>query len=141
MYLSVRQVCRNFSTGIKKALLPIKVGDVGERKNFFSREKEFFPSLTPPSFFKKSEVWLLQFVAAEPLEKIDDHFFIIDQLPILGTELIRKTIDFLNVLLISKITINNIGIYKINLTKLLLHVILRTIMYNENNMCGIKNAN
>ena len=60
------------------ALFPIKVGDVGERKNFFSREKKFFPSPTPPSFFKKSEVWLLQFVAAEPLEKTDGRVVIID---------------------------------------------------------------
>jgi len=29
---------------------------MGEGKNFFSREKKFFPSPTPPSFFKKSGV-------------------------------------------------------------------------------------
>ena len=62
----------------KYTLFPIKVGDVGERKNFFSREKKFFPSPTPPSFFKKSEVWLLQFVAAGPLEMTDSHSVIID---------------------------------------------------------------
>ena len=65
-----------------------KIGDAGKEKNFFSREKKFFPSPTPPSFFKKSEVWLLQFVAARPLEMTDDHFVIIDYLPILGTELL-----------------------------------------------------
>ena len=40
------------------------VGDVGEGKNFFSLEKKFFPSHTPPSFFKKSGVWLLPLVAS-----------------------------------------------------------------------------
>ena len=29
---------------------------MGEGKNFFSREKKFFPSPKPPSFFKKSGV-------------------------------------------------------------------------------------
>ena len=42
------------------AQFPIKLGDAGERKNFFSREEKFFPSPAPPSFFKKSEIWLLQ---------------------------------------------------------------------------------
>ena len=71
---------------INNALFPIKVGDAGERKNFFSREEKFFPSPAPPSIFKKSEVWLLQFVAAEPLAKTDGRVVIIDYLPILGTE-------------------------------------------------------
>ena len=53
------------NTVLPYALFPIKVGDVGEGKNFFSREKaerrhRSIPSPTPPSFFKKSEVWLLQ---------------------------------------------------------------------------------
>ena len=50
----------------------------GKGKTFFHEKKKFFPSPTPPSFFKKSEAWLLQFVAAGPLEKTDDHFVIID---------------------------------------------------------------
>jgi len=36
---------------------------MGEGKNFFSREKKFFPSPAPPSLFKKSEVCLLPLVA------------------------------------------------------------------------------
>jgi hypothetical protein len=41
----------------RKALFPIKVGIRGKEKNFFSREKKFFPSPDPPSFFKKSGVF------------------------------------------------------------------------------------
>lgn len=35
----------------------------GEGKNFFLREKKFFPSPEPLSFFKKSEIFLLPMVA------------------------------------------------------------------------------
>ena len=39
-----------------KGSVPDKGRYPGEGKNFFSREKKFFPSPEPPSFFKKSGV-------------------------------------------------------------------------------------
>ena len=35
-----------------------KLGESGEEKNFFSREKKFFSSPEPPSLFKKSGVFV-----------------------------------------------------------------------------------
>ena len=43
----------------------------GKGKTFFHVKKSFSLPPAPPSFFKKSEVRLLQFVAAEPLAAAD----------------------------------------------------------------------
>ena len=48
---------------LKETIVSRVKGFMGEGKNFFSREKRFFPSPKPSPFFKKSVVVLLQFVA------------------------------------------------------------------------------
>ena len=74
-------------------LVSVKPTSDGTLKTRYSREKRFSPPAT--SFRKKRgmaapdlsrhSLWRRRIVAAEPLEKTDDHFVIIDQLPIPGT--------------------------------------------------------
>jgi len=53
-------------------LFPTWVDDVGEGRNFFSREKKFRPSPTPPTHFKKSEVLLTDYLIISPYREQSD---------------------------------------------------------------------
>ena len=63
------------------------MGNRGEKKNFFSREKKpkrrlrYIASPGPPPLFKKSGVWLLPLVAAERSQDVFEEQYVISTHP------------------------------------------------------------